>query len=62
MGSVAAFGLRGVVSVGGVEWWLCPRSEMVVWCYVCGCCESGLFVEIAGPSICVLYSAHACTS
>ena len=24
------------------------------WCYVCVCCESGLFVWMAGPGICIL--------
>ena len=32
------------------------------WCYVCVCCESGLFVEMAGPGICVLCSVDICTS
>ena len=31
-----------------------PGSGMVGWCYVCGCCESGLFVLMAGPGICIL--------
>ena len=32
------------------------------WCYVCVCCESGFFMEMAGPGICVLYSADTCAS
>ena len=31
-----------------------PGSGRVVWCYVCVCCESGLFVLMAGPGICIL--------
>ena len=32
------------------------------WCYMCVCCESGFFVEMAGPDICVLCSADTCAS
>ena len=47
---------------GGVEGWglwgvggrLRPGSGSVGWCYVCVCCESGLFVLMAGPGICIL--------
>ena len=28
----------------------------MVWCYVCVCCESRFFVEMAGPGICVLWA------
>ena len=31
-----------------------PGSGRVGWCYVCMCCESGLFVLMAGPGICIL--------
>ena len=31
-----------------------PGSGRVVWCYFCVCCESGLFVLMAGPGICIL--------
>ena len=24
------------------------------WCYICVCCESGLFVLMAGPGICLV--------
>ena len=41
------FGCRGVGGVGGV----CGRVE---WCYDCVCCESGLFVYMVGPCICIL--------
>ena len=37
-------------------------SGRVGWCYVCVCCESGLAVEMEGPSICVLCSADTCAS
>ena len=47
----------GCGSVGG-EWVggmvLGPWSRRVGWCYVCVSCESGLFVYMAGPGICVL--------
>ena len=28
---------------------LSPGSGRVFWCYVCVCCEYGLFVEMADP-------------
>ena len=31
-----------------------PGSGRVGWCYVCVSCESGLFVQMAGPVICIL--------
>ena len=37
--------------------WLCLGSGRVGWCYACVCCDSGFFVEMAGPGICVLCSA-----
>ena len=37
-----------------MEWRLVPGSGRVLWCYVCVCCESGLFVLMAGPGICIL--------
>ena len=49
--------------VGYVFWLWCwvrvggrlgPGSGRVGWCYVCVCCESGFFVLIAGPCICIL--------
>ena len=43
------FSCGGVgVEVGGR---LGPGSGRVGWCYVCVCCESGLFVLMAGPGI-----------
>ena len=39
----------------GVGRGLGPGSVAVGWCYVCVRCESGLFVYMAGPGICVLY-------
>ena len=48
-----------VLGGGGVSRWLCPGSErMGVVMYVC--CESGFFVEMAGPCIRVLCSADSC--
>ena len=44
-------GLGFTNTVGG---WLGPGSGRVGWCYVCGCCESGLCVYIAGAGICIL--------
>ena len=36
----------------------------MVWegglCYVCVCCESGFFVLMAGPCICILSHADTC--
>ena len=58
-----------MVSVGRVSvlgfprrWWyqgvcgarLGPGSERGLWCYVCVCYESVLFVYMAGPDICIL--------
>ena len=40
--------------LGGVGWQLEPGSERVGWCYVSVCCESGFFVLMAGPCICIL--------
>ena len=37
--------------VGG---WLGPGSGRVGCCHVCVCCESGLFVLMAGPGNCIL--------
>ena len=48
-------GCGAVGGVGSVCGWLAPGSVRVRWCYVCVCCESGFFVEMAG--ICVLCSA-----
>ena len=39
---------------GGVGEWLGPGSGIVEWYYVYVCCESGFFVEMVGPGICVL--------
>ena len=39
------------VVVGAVGGRLEPGSGRVLWCYVC---ESGLFVLMAGPGICIL--------
>ena len=46
------FGCGGVGGGGGGC--LGPGSVRVGWCYVCVCCESGFFVFIAGPGICIL--------
>ena len=42
------------VVLGGMGYRLVPGSGRVGWCYVCVCCESGLFVLMAGPGICIL--------
>ena len=50
------YGCGGVGGVGR-EWvgGLGPGNEgWVGWCYVCVCCESGLFVFMAGPCICII--------
>ena len=39
-----------------------PGSGGVGWCYVCVRCESGLYVYISGPRICVLCLADTCAS
>ena len=41
------------VVLGGVGVWLRRGSGRVVPCYVCVCCESGLFAYMAGPCICI---------
>ena len=60
------FGCGGVGGVGGVGdgvgGWHGPESGRVWWCYVCLCSESGFFVEMAGPDICVLCSADTYAS
>ena len=33
-------------------------SGRVVWWYVCVCCESGFFVEMAGPGITLVVDEH----
>ena len=47
---------------GGVGALLGPGYGRMGWFYVGVCCESGLFVEMAGPGICVLCSADTCAS
>ena len=47
------FGCGGVGGVG-VAGRLGPGSGRVGRCYVSVCCESGLFVLMAGPGICIL--------
>ena len=42
------------VVLGGVGGLLGPGPERVGWCFVCVCCESGLFVLMASPGICIL--------
>ena len=46
------FGCGGVGGVGGE----CVGGfgQSLGGCYVCVCCESGLFVSMAGPGICIL--------
>ena len=34
----------------------------VEWCYVCVSCESGFFVYMKGPGICILCKADTCAS
>ena len=52
----------GCGGVGGVAVWLGPGSGRVEWCYVWVYCESGFYVEMAGPGICVLCSVDTCAS
>ena len=40
-----------LVGVGGR---LGPGYGREGWCYVCMCCESGFFVLMARPGICIL--------
>ena len=55
MGYVSVFWLRWCgwcwERVGGR---LGPESGKVGWCNVCVCCESGVYVLMAGPGICIL--------
>ena len=58
----------GRVSVFSLPWcrwgvgrWLGTGSGKG-WCYVCVSCESGLFVQMAGPGICILCLADTCAS
>ena len=37
-------------------------SGGVAWCYICVRCESGIFVWMAGPGICVLCLVDPCAS
>ena len=46
------FGCGGVDGVGGE--WVGGYGHSLGGCYVCVCCESGLFVLMAGPGICIL--------
>ena len=46
------FGCGGVGGVGGE--WVGVFGHSLGGCYVCVCCESGLFVLMAGPGICIL--------
>ena len=45
------FGCDGVGGVGGE--WVGGYGHSLGGCYVCVCCESGLFVLMAGPGICI---------
>ena len=42
------------VVLGRVDGWQGPWSGRVWCCYVCVCYQSGLFVLMAGPGICIL--------
>ena len=59
-GESICLGLTSSVETGGLccsgvgGGWLGPGFERVRWCYVCLCCDSGLFVLMAGPGICIL--------
>ena len=65
VGRVSVFWLRWC---GWCRWgcgggcWLGPGSGGVVWCYVCVSCNSGIFVYMAGPGICILCLAETCAS
>ena len=43
-----------VVVLGESGWAVEPKSGRVGWCYVCVCCEFGLYVLMAGSGICIL--------
>ena len=47
-------GIGGVGGGGGVGGRIGPGSGWVGWCYFCVCCESGFFVMMVGPGICIL--------
>ena len=49
-------GCGDVCGIGGSGLAACPGSGRVWWCYVCVCCEPGLFVLMAGPG--VVYGAR----
>ena len=46
----------------GVSSGLGPGSGKAGWCHVCGSCESGFSVYMAGPDICILCLADTCAS
>ena len=46
------FGCGGVGVVGGE--WVGGFGHSLGGCYVCVCCESGIFVLMACPGICIL--------
>ena len=46
------FGCGGIGGVVGE--WVGGFGHSLGGCYVCVCCESGLFVLMAGPGICIL--------
>ena len=48
--------------LGVVDEQLWPGSVRVGWYYVCVCCESGLFVLMAGRGICRLCYEDTCSS
>ena len=56
------FGCGGVRDVGRVGGRLGPGFGRVGFVYVCVCCESGFFVLMAGPGICILCKADTCAS
>ena len=40
--------------LGVVSGWPGPGYVRMGWCYIGVCCESGLFVYMVGPGICIL--------
>ena len=56
MGYVSVFWLPwcGCEWCWGVGGRLGSESGRVGWCLVCVCCESGLFVLMSDPGICIL--------
>ena len=63
VGRVSVFGMRWCGWYwGGLGDWLGPVSGRVRGWYVFVCCESGFYVYMAGPCICILCWSDTCAS